>query len=143
MNIIKYPARSEWHTLLSRPHRDAAQLTATVRTVLDKVRQEGDAAVKEYEEQFDHVKLDTLAVSQAEIDEAAASIDPSLLQAIQLAHDNIAEVRRTEGGGGSWRRLLAEVSAHREGRTIHPRWYSPPLLHSAHARHTSQDSRLP
>lgn len=89
MNIIKYPARSEWHTLLSRPHRDAAQLTATVRTVLDKVRQEGDAAVKEYEELFDHVKLDTLAVSQAEIDEAAASIDPSLLQAIQLAHDNI------------------------------------------------------
>ncbi|MDO5761143.1 MAG: histidinol dehydrogenase [Bacteroidales bacterium] len=89
MNIIKYPSREEWNTLLSRPHRDAAELAATVQTVLDKVRMEGDAAVKEYEEQFDHVKLDTLAVSQAEIDEAVAMVSPELMGAIQLAHDNI------------------------------------------------------
>ena len=50
---------------------------------------EGDAAVKEYEELFDHVKLDTLAVSQAEIDEAVAMVSPELMGAIQLAHDNI------------------------------------------------------
>lgn len=89
MNIIKYPSRKEWKTLLSRPHRDAAELAATVQTVLDKVRMEGDAAVKEYEELFDHVKLDTLAVSQAEIDEAVAMVSPELMGAIQLAHDNI------------------------------------------------------
>ena len=89
MNIIKYPSREEWKTLLSRPHRDAAELAATVQTVLDKVRMEGDAAVKEYEELFDHVKLDTLAVSQAEIDEAVAMVSPELMGAIQLAHDNI------------------------------------------------------
>lgn len=89
MNIIKYPSRKEWKTLLSRPHRDAAELAATVQTVLDKVRMEGDVAVKEYEELFDHVKLDTLAVSQAEIDEAVAMVSPELMGAIQLAHDNI------------------------------------------------------
>lgn len=89
MNIIKYPSREEWKTLLSRPHRDAAELAATVQTVLDKVRMEGDAAVKEYEELFDRVKLDTLAVSQAEIDEAVAMVSPELMDAIQLAHDNI------------------------------------------------------
>ena len=35
MNIIKYPSREEWFSLLERPHRDASELRDTVKTVLD------------------------------------------------------------------------------------------------------------
>ena len=70
MNIIKYPNRSEWTSLLERPHRDASELRETVQTVLDQIRQYGDSAVKAFEEKFDKVRLDSLAVSEAEMAEA-------------------------------------------------------------------------
>ena len=49
MQIIKYPNKAEWQALLERPHRDALELRETVKTVLDKIQAEGDAAVKEFE----------------------------------------------------------------------------------------------
>ena len=64
MNIIKYPNQTAWAALLERPHRDASELRETVQTVLDQIRQYGDSAVKAFEEKFDKVKLDSLAVSE-------------------------------------------------------------------------------
>lgn len=57
MEIIKYPSKEEWEGLAKRPALDVTTLFDTVRTVLDEVRQEGDAAVKRYEEKFDKVVL--------------------------------------------------------------------------------------
>lgn len=39
-------------------------LRNTVKEVLDKVKTEGDKAVREYEERFDKVKLDSLGVTE-------------------------------------------------------------------------------
>lgn len=89
MNIIKYPAREEWATIVERPHLDVAELNQTVANVLADVRQRGDEAVKGYELKFDHVDLDALAVSDKEMDEAESLVSPQLRQAICLAHDNI------------------------------------------------------
>ena len=61
-NIKKEIAQiQEWDEILKRPLKDAAQLNAVVRDVLDGVRDGGDAAVIEYEEKFDHVSLSELA----------------------------------------------------------------------------------
>ena len=57
MNIIKYPKRSEWSIIVERPHLDVSQLNATVQSVLEKIKNEGDAAVIEFESKFDHVNL--------------------------------------------------------------------------------------
>ena len=57
MKIIKYPGREEWSSLIKRPALDVTTLFDTVRTVLDKVREQGDTAVKAYEEKFDKVLL--------------------------------------------------------------------------------------
>ena len=57
MEIVRYPSRSAWTALVKRPALDVTTLFDTVRTVLERVRQEGDAAVKAYEEQFDKVVL--------------------------------------------------------------------------------------
>ena len=96
MKTILYPKREEWEEIVERPHLDVSQLTATVRSVLDDIKARGDEAVKEYEQKFDRVQLDTLAVSQAEMDEAETLVDAELKAAIQLAHDNIKTFHESE-----------------------------------------------
>lgn len=89
MKIIRYPRREEWAALLARPVMDTEALRTTVRTVIDRVKAEGDAAVKDFELQFDKVSLDSLAVTQAEMDEAEALVSPELKEALLTAHANI------------------------------------------------------
>lgn len=90
MNIVRYPNPSAYAALCERPHLDISQLTATVDGVLADVRQRGDQAVLDYEEKFDHVRLTSLAVTEAEIDAACRAITTELRDAIALAHHNIA-----------------------------------------------------
>ncbi len=89
MNIIKYPGRDSWETLLKRSAMKTDSLKDIVSEVLNKVRTEGDKAVKAYEEQFDKVKLESLAVTEAEFAEAEKNIDSDLKSAIQRALQNI------------------------------------------------------
>lgn len=96
MKKILYPKRDEWAEIVERPHLDVSQLTATVRGVLNDVKARGDEAVKEYELKFDHAQLQSLAVSEAEMDEAEKLVDDDLKAAIQLAHDNIKTFHESE-----------------------------------------------
>ncbi len=89
MNIVKYPAREQWAEIVERPHLDVTQLNATVAAVLADVRQRGDEAVKGYELKFDHVDLESLAVSEQEMAQAEAMVTADLRHAIELAHENI------------------------------------------------------
>lgn len=89
MKVYRYPEEKEWAQLLKRPTKDAAQLNDTVSSVLREVRERGDEAVREFEERFDKVRLDTLAVSEAEMKEAETLVSPELKEALELAHRNI------------------------------------------------------
>ena len=89
MNIIKYPAPSDWANIVARPHIDMTHLNDTVSKVIDEIRQGGDAAVKKYEKEFDHVGLDSLLVSKDEMRAAQKHIPAGLWDAMQLAHENI------------------------------------------------------
>ncbi len=89
MNIIRYPQRDTWNEIVERPHLDVSQLNATVASVLDDVKRRGDEAVKDYELKFDHVALQSLAVSSDEMEEAASLVSDELKEAIALAHHNI------------------------------------------------------
>lgn len=96
MNIVKYPNKAEWQQLLERPHRDASELRETVKTVLDKIQAEGDAAVKEFELKFDKVELDSLAVSDTEMTEAEELVGEELKAALVLAHSNIEKFHASQ-----------------------------------------------
>lgn len=96
MQIILYPDKSEWGSYLQRPHRDASELRDTVLGVLSDIRARGDEAVKEYELKFDKVALTSLAVTEAEMDEAEKLVGEELKGAIQLAHDNIEKFHREQ-----------------------------------------------
>ena len=89
MNIIRYPEKKDWSKIVERPHLDVSKLNETVASVLADVRKRGDDAVKGYELKFDHVDLPSLAVSEAEMEEAERLVDSDLKAAIQLAHYNI------------------------------------------------------
>ena len=89
MKIIRYPEPAQWEELLRRPALDVATLNDTVRTVLQEVRTRGDEAVKDFEERFDHVRLDSLSVSEAEWAEAETLVSEELKEALRQAHANI------------------------------------------------------
>lgn len=100
MSTYRYPTPSQWDEIITRPHLDATQLHDTVAAILNGVKTRGDAAVREYEERFDHAQLVCLRVSQAEMDEAEQLLDETLKSAIHLAHHNIAcfhDAQRFEG----------------------------------------------
>ena len=100
MEIIRYPHREEWVKITQRPHLDTTQLQTVVEGVLNDIRKQGDIAVITYEERFDHVKLESLAVSEEEIEEAMNTVSSDLLEALKTAHHNIAvfhEAQRYEG----------------------------------------------
>ena len=89
MKLITNPDKSQWDDLLRRPVLETEHLFDTVRSLIDRVRREGDRAVLACEEQFDHVRLDSLAVTDAEMQEAAQLVSDELKAAIRLAHRNI------------------------------------------------------
>ena len=117
MEIIKYPGREEWSSLIKRPALDVTTLFDTVRTVLDEVREQGDIAVKAYEEKFDKVLLSSLQVSEEEMREADALVAEDLKQAIRTAKANIEKFhasQRFEGkkvettpGVTCWQKVVA------------------------------------
>ena len=96
MKTVKYPNKSQWKELLSRPALSVEGLYERVQTVLDTVRKGGDKALKDYELQFDKVALDSLAVSQAELDEAAKLVPAELRDAIDRAALNIRKFHESQ-----------------------------------------------
>lgn len=96
MEVIKYPSKIDWPSLVKRPALDVTTLFDMVRTVLDEVRDEGDAVVIRYEEKFDKVSLSELQVSQTEIEEARALVSEELKQAIRTAKDNIEKFHASQ-----------------------------------------------
>ncbi len=89
MKKIIYPERKDWTEILKRPVLQMETLRETVCEVLNKVKSEGDKAVLAYEERFDKVKLDALAVTKAEMEAAEKQVPIELKAAILLAHKNI------------------------------------------------------
>ena len=100
MNIIRYPKREDWTSITERPQLDTSTLNATVSNILGDIKANGDEAVRKYEEMFDHVRLDSLAVSENEIEEAWNSVPAELRQSIELAHANISSFHEAQHFNG-------------------------------------------
>lgn len=96
MKIYNYPSREEWKELTERPHLDVSQLNNTVADVLKNIRENGDKAVMEYEEKFDHASLETLAVTAEEIENALKEVPAELLDSLRLAHKNIETFHKAQ-----------------------------------------------
>ena len=89
MILISNPDKFQWQEILKRPVMNTENLFDTVRSVIDRVKEEGDRAVLDYEEKFDKVVLASLAVSEEEQQEAENLVSEDLKAAIRLAKQNI------------------------------------------------------
>ena len=67
----------------------ASGVEAVVKEIIVNVASRGDAALFEYCEKFDRASLDTLEVSNEEIDEAFSSVDSRLIEILREASENI------------------------------------------------------
>lgn len=89
MILISNPDKSQWAEILKRPVMNVENLFDTVRSIIDRVKAEGDRAVIEYEEKFDKAVLASLAVTDEELAEAETLVSEELKAAIRLAKQNI------------------------------------------------------
>jgi len=96
MQIIKYPDKKLWPPLLQRPYNDNSKILAAVQTIIKKVKDEGDTALREFCRQFDGVELQNLAVDTKEIEEAATQVPPGLKAAITQAIANIEKFHSSQ-----------------------------------------------
>ncbi|MFM2642084.1 histidinol dehydrogenase [Vibrio chagasii] len=90
-------SESQQDSVLERPAiTEGANITATVSDVIAKVRNEGDAALKELTEKFDRVTPKSIRVSSDEIEEASARLTPEMKQALEQAYSNIAKFHEAQ-----------------------------------------------
>ena len=66
-----------------------ADVTDIVTGIIENVKATGDKALFSYTEKFDKVKLTSLRVTEAEIDEAFASVEPEFVAVLRKAAANI------------------------------------------------------
>lgn len=94
-----------WQSLSEQQRIDALQrpvmsnkqsLTDTVSALIERVRNEGDAAIKELTEKFDGVKLDQVAIPSALAESSLNKLDPEAKSAIDLAYANIKRFHQAQ-----------------------------------------------
>ena len=95
MNILRYTAKDFGAQLTSLSAAGSlfdSAIESRASEIVEAVRTRGDAALSEFTERFDGATLsaDQLAVSPAELFNAALGMDESLRKALAEAHKNIA-----------------------------------------------------
>ena len=93
-----FTTTEEVKTLLERSQLDVQEVNATVKKIIADVRARGDAALLEYTERLDRVRLtaSNLSVTEAEIAAAYAAVPQETVDALRRARDNILQYHRRQ-----------------------------------------------
>jgi len=116
MRRMENPDRTQLDVLSQRKAHDDREVRGQVSRIIQRVRSEGDAALRAYAAEFDRANIEELRVDAKELDAGCALVEPSLRAAIDRALANIlkfhrAQVRRevaveTEPGITCWRKQV-------------------------------------
>ncbi|MEO0557575.1 MAG: histidinol dehydrogenase [Bacteroidota bacterium] len=95
--IVPYAERHDrLEAVLSRGAVFDATIEASVREILDAVRQRGDAALAELTERFDGVRPGSLRVPVRQLDVALDALDPELRAIFETAAGNVRRFHERE-----------------------------------------------
>ena len=90
-------SNSQQDTVLQRPAiTEGANITAAVTSVINTVKQDGDAGVLALTEKFDKVKPESIRVSKSEIDAASERLSEEMKAALQQAYSNISAFHKAQ-----------------------------------------------
>ena len=97
MKTYIQPPRTAWEDLLARPlQQENETIRKRVENIIERVRKDRDAALRELADQFDGVKIDSPAVTDDEIAKAEELLDDELINAIRQARENIIAFHRAQ-----------------------------------------------
>lgn len=96
MKIYNNPLQSEWKNLSERPSFPSEDLERKVQNIIEKVKNQGDVALKEFAMEFDKVALNDLRVNKSELEEAIAKVPNQLKEAIAQAAGNILKFHASQ-----------------------------------------------
>jgi histidinol dehydrogenase len=104
---------------LARPSamNDGA-LIASVRDIMQTVKTQGDAAILDYTERFDKVRLNELKVSQEDLEKAWDSLPLKDKQAIEIARSNIKKFHQAQLPQDILIETMKGVKCSRQSRAI-------------------------
>ena len=103
------------------------ELEAVVRQIINEVRRNGDAALRDYTLKFDGVELTSLEVDKRQLDSAYREVDSRLVSALELAAERIRSFhlsqkrrirrQRVKAGSAQLMRPLERVGVYVPGGT--------------------------
>ncbi len=96
MDIFLNPSKDQWPSILARPEADFSALRDNVLKILERVRKEGDRALKDYTLAFDKANLQEFQVSTDELRGSRQQISESLKEAISVAKSNIERFHKSQ-----------------------------------------------
>ncbi|GGI57513.1 histidinol dehydrogenase [Winogradskyella haliclonae] len=118
MRLIENPKRNDWSRILERPTKTVDAIESIVNTVFNDIKENGDAALKDYTLKFDNVALNALVVSEDEIVQALNNVTDKLKQAIQLAKSNIEKFHKAQKTDKVFIETMEGVECWQEKRPI-------------------------
>jgi histidinol dehydrogenase len=90
--------------LLKRSEADIAPFLDKVRPIIEAVKQDGDAALARFAQEFDKspVRADTIAATPSDFDAALVTLDPNVLKALEFATDSIRKFHQDQKPEEMW-----------------------------------------
>lgn len=82
--------------IFAREEEDTSRLENTVAEIIENVRKNGDAALKEYADKFDGGAPECLEVTEQEIEEAFKEVSPELIEIMKKAAKNIENFHKRQ-----------------------------------------------
>ena len=86
---IRYTTQETNEALVARQLGESPDVSVAVSQIIEQVRQTGDAAIRQYTKEFDHVALTDFQVTADEIQQALTQVPADFLAILKQAKQNI------------------------------------------------------
>ncbi len=96
MKIYIDPSKELWADIAKRPEIDTKNIRENVSMIIEEIKEKGDFSVKRYSKFFDQVELDSLYVSDIDIESSEVLCDKELKSAIRHAKENIEKFHKVQ-----------------------------------------------
>ena len=96
IKVINYKECKSLDDILLRSQFSYDDVNEKVKAILEDVKQNGDNALKKYSKMFDNANIETIEVTEKEIEEAYNRVDEKFKETLKLAYNNIEKFHKKQ-----------------------------------------------